>query len=112
MEFMLRKYSSIAGLVLLTLSIFAEPIYAKDVHVSAYTRRDGTHVQSHYRSSPDGNFDNNWTTLGNVNPYTDEPGTLTSQRTNSAKATNATNATNATTGTYEDDGESDPDFDL
>lgn len=106
MEFMLRKYSSIAGLVLLTLSIFAEPIYAKDVHVSAYTRSDGTHVQSHYRSAPDGNFDNNWSTLGNVNPYTGEPGTLTSPGTNAAKATAAT------TGTYEDDGESDPDYDL
>ncbi|WP_223448219.1 hypothetical protein [Pseudomonas sp. BF-R-19] len=101
---MLHKYSFIAGLVLVALSTFAEPIYAKDVHVRAYTRSDGTHVQAHYRSAPDGNFDNNWSTLGNVNPYTGEPGTLTSQRTDTAKAVAAD--------TYEDDGESDPDYDL
>jgi len=32
-------------------------------------------VQPHYRSAPDGNFYNNWSTKGNVNPYTGVPGT-------------------------------------
>lgn len=41
--------------------------------------------------------------IGNVNPYTDEPGTLTSQHTDTAEAA----ADN-----FEDDGESDPDYDL
>ena len=105
---MFQKYSLIVGLVSLVLGVFAEQIYAKDVYVSAYTRSDGTHVQAHYRSAPDGEFDNNWSTLGNVNPYTNEPGTLTSQYGVTAK----TAATETETETLEDDGESDPDYDL
>ena len=45
------------------------------VHVRGYTKSNGTYVAPHYRSAPDGNFGNNWSTLGNVNPYTGEPGT-------------------------------------
>lgn len=101
---MLQKFSVLAGFVLTALSFFAESIYAQDVHVRAYTRSDGTQVQAHYRSAPDGNFDNNWSTLGNVNPYTGEPGTLTSQHTGTAKEAAADN--------FEDDGESAPDYDL
>lgn len=48
------------------------------VSVRGYTRSDGTHVQAHVRSAPDGRFGNNWSTRGNVNPYTLESGTLTS----------------------------------
>lgn len=47
-----------------------------DVHVRGYYRSNGTYVQPHYRSAPDGVFSNNWTTLGNVNPYTGEAGHL------------------------------------
>ena len=45
------------------------------VRVKGYTRKDGTYVAPHYRSGPDGNFYNNWSTKGNVNPYTGKPGT-------------------------------------
>lgn len=58
-----------AVLVLLALAAVAQ------VHVRGYVRRDGTYVQPHYRSNPDGNFNNNWSTKGNINPYTGEPGT-------------------------------------
>lgn len=44
------------------------------VRVRGYTKRDGTYVQPHLRSSKDGNFNNNWSTKGNYNPYTGEPG--------------------------------------
>src|SRR5262245_35397727 len=37
------------------------------VKVRGYTRKDGTYVRPHYRSKPDGVFENNWTTYGNVN---------------------------------------------
>ena len=40
------------------------------VKVSGYTRKDGTYVQPHYRSNPDGNPYNNWSYPGNINPYT------------------------------------------
>ena len=48
-----------------------------DVRVKGYTRKDGTYVNPHYRSNPDGNFYNNWSTVGNVNPYTGKIGTKT-----------------------------------
>jgi len=56
------------------------PAYARGggaVHVRGYYKKNGTYVQPHYRSSPDGNFWNNWSTTGNVNPYTGQPGTKT-----------------------------------
>lgn len=46
---------------------------AVDVH--GYFRKDGTYVPSHKRTAPDARSDNNWTTVGNVNPYTGKPGT-------------------------------------
>jgi hypothetical protein len=45
------------------------------VHVDSYVRKDGTHVKGHYRSAADGNFANNWSTKGNVNPHTGVAGT-------------------------------------
>jgi hypothetical protein len=46
-----------------------------DVYVHGYYRSNGTYVQPHYRSDPDGNFWNNWSTYPNVNPYTGSVGT-------------------------------------
>jgi len=46
----------------------------KAVAVKGYTKADGTYVAPHLRSAPDGNFNNNWSTKGNVNPYTGEAG--------------------------------------
>ena len=45
-----------------------------DVYVQGYTKQDGTNVPPHYRSDPDGNPNNNWSTEGNVNPHTGQPG--------------------------------------
>ena len=45
------------------------------VGVRGYFKKDGTYVAPHNRSAPDGDFDNNWTTKGNTNPYTGEDGT-------------------------------------
>lgn len=45
------------------------------VDVSGYFRKDGTYVPPHKRTAPDASVDNNWTTVGNVNPYTGKPGT-------------------------------------
>jgi hypothetical protein len=46
-----------------------------DVYVRGYFRANGSYVQPHYRSNPDGNFYNNWSTYPNVNPYTGQMGT-------------------------------------
>lgn len=48
-----------------------------DVSVKGYYKSNGTYVEPHYRSSPNDTKSDNWTTKGNVNPYTDEEGTKT-----------------------------------
>lgn len=40
-----------------------------DVYVRDHFRSNGTYVGAHYRSNPDGNRSNNWSTSGNYNPY-------------------------------------------
>ena len=49
-------------------------VYA-DVYVKGYFKSNGTYVQPHYRSNPDGLFFNNFSTWGNTNPYTGQLGT-------------------------------------
>ncbi|OEZ54856.1 MULTISPECIES: hypothetical protein [unclassified Duganella] len=44
-------------------------------HVGGYTKKDGTQVAAHDRSTKDGTKDNNWSTKGNVNPETGKAGT-------------------------------------
>lgn len=45
------------------------------VDVRGYTRKDGTYVQPHKRSSPNSTTYDNWSTRGNINPYTGKMGT-------------------------------------
>ena len=49
--------------------------YSAPVHVSGYTKRDGTYVQPHYQTAPDSTKVNNWSSKPNVNPYTGQEGT-------------------------------------
>lgn len=46
------------------------------VSVNGYVRKDGTYVPPHHRSSPDGSFYNNWSTVGNINPFTGKSGSV------------------------------------
>jgi hypothetical protein len=69
------KLMFLATTFLLSPSFCAPFVCLADVHVSGYTRKDGGYVQPHYRTSPDGDFRNNWTTFGNINPHTGELGT-------------------------------------
>ena len=64
--------------VILFAACFCIQAAHSQVRVRGYTRKDGTYVAPHYRSAPDGNFRNNWSTSGNVNPYTGRVGTRTS----------------------------------
>jgi hypothetical protein len=48
---------------------------AAQVHVRGYTKRDGTYVAPHERSAPNHTMLDNYSTKGNVNPYTGKPGT-------------------------------------
>jgi hypothetical protein len=59
-------------------SRYYDPTYRPAVgehYVNGYFRLDGTYVHGHYRTNPDNSFYNNWSTKGNVNPYTGKVGT-------------------------------------
>ena len=43
--------------------------------VQSHVRRNGTVVQGHFRTNPDKSYSNNWSSKGNVNPYTGRKGT-------------------------------------
>ena len=66
----MKKFS----LALIAISV-ARPAHA-DHWVHAYTRKDGTYVQGHMQSDPNGTKLDNYSTRGNVNPYTGRPGTV------------------------------------
>jgi hypothetical protein len=51
-------------------------------NVHGYVRKDGTYVEPHRQSNSDHNFNNNWSTKGNQNPYTGKEGTQAEPPTN------------------------------
>jgi hypothetical protein len=55
-------------------TVFAPEALACDTYVSGYTRSNGTHVSGHYRSCANNTTSDNWSTRGNYNPYTGQPG--------------------------------------
>ena len=69
----MKKWSAIIGMVVGL--VIATTAMAGDVFVRGYTRSDGTYVRPHYRTSPNSTTLDNWSTRGNVNPYTGQPGT-------------------------------------
>lgn len=44
-------------------------------YASGYARRDGTQVQSYHATNPNGSALDNYSTRGNINPYTGQSGT-------------------------------------
>ena len=47
-----------------------------DTYHRGYMRHDGTYVQPHYQSAPNHSRLDNYSTQGNVNPYTGSSGTV------------------------------------
>ncbi|WP_207209596.1 hypothetical protein [Flavobacterium sp. 140616W15] len=62
--------------LLLSVFFIYSNSFAQDVWVNGYTRTNGTIVQDHYRTNRDQTVNNNFTTIGNTNPYTGAVGTL------------------------------------
>lgn len=59
----MKKYLILGALGLLLSTSAEARSYSSgpsDVHVSGYTRNDGTYVSEHYRSAPDRDKDNNY----------------------------------------------------
>jgi len=67
---------AILATALACLSIATSTISFADEFVRGYVRKDGTYVQPHYRSSPNRSTLDNYSTRGNVNPYTGERGSV------------------------------------
>jgi hypothetical protein len=59
----------LAGLVLLTFASAASAEY-----VQGYIKRDGTYVPGYFRSQANGTKIDNYSSKGNLNPYTGEKG--------------------------------------
>jgi len=55
--------------------LFVSNAWGGDVYVRGYTKKDGTYVQPHYRTSPNSTKSDNYSTKGNYNPYTGKEGT-------------------------------------
>jgi hypothetical protein len=83
----MRKWLFILMISLMPCMVFSQ------VHVKGYYKSNGTYVQPHMRSNPDGNQYNNWSTKGNVNPYTGKEGTKNVDNSNNS-TTNTNNSTN------------------
>ncbi len=61
-------------LVLFGVLAFVSSAAVADTYVNGYTRSNGTHVQGHYRSDANHTKSDNWSSSGNVNPYTGQHG--------------------------------------
>lgn len=58
---------------LLTLNM---NLFAGSTYVKPYIRKDGTFVNGYYRTAPNSNRSDNYSTQGNYNPYTGKRGTV------------------------------------
>ncbi len=87
----MKNYLSIALLALTSMTFGA-------VHVNGYTNNNGTYVAPHYRSDPNGTKCDNWSTKGNVNPYTGKSGTISH---NECFGCDQTNVSSYSQSTYE-----------
>jgi hypothetical protein len=67
----MRRMTMLGALLLLTASLAA----ASDVYHRGYTNRNGTYVQPHYQTAPNGTRSDNYSTQGNLNPHTGQWGT-------------------------------------
>lgn len=62
------------NIIILVTLLTSSSVFA-DSFVSGYFKRNGIYVQPHFRSSPDISTFNNYSSWGNINPYTGKWGT-------------------------------------
>lgn len=61
---------------IISLLILTAGTASAQVHVNGYTKKDGTYVAPHERTAPNSTKADNYSTQGNVNPYTGKEGTV------------------------------------
>jgi len=69
----MKKTIMIVTAIMLTTVSYSQ---AYDTYVNGYTSNNGTYVQPYYRTAPDSNRFNNYSSQGNVNPYNGRIGTV------------------------------------
>lgn len=62
--------------IIFTMVLFVAAPALADEYVNGYYRHDGTYVPPHHQTAPNGNPYDNYSTRGNVNPYTGQAGTI------------------------------------
>lgn len=80
---MSQKFIAFKSLILIFIfAFFCFTLFSQTnpnhVWVEGYIRKDGTSVRGHFRTAPNHTNVDNFSTLGNVNPYTGELGTIRS----------------------------------
>ena len=67
----MKKLIYTIAILMFTLISFAQT----STYVNGYTRSNGTYVQGYYRTTPNSSRNDNYSTVGNTNPYTGTSGT-------------------------------------
>ena len=75
--------------IALTFLVLSSVEANADTWVNGYTKSNGTYVSGHFRSSPNNTRSDNWSSQGNVNPYTGRVGTRSSSSFGSTKPRNS-----------------------
>jgi hypothetical protein len=63
----------IVGSVLVSFCLSSTIAFA-DTYVQGHMRKDGSYVQGHYKTEANNTKLDNYSTRGNINPYTSKPG--------------------------------------
>ena len=67
----MKKLIFAVALLIVSLCSYAQ----SSTYVNGYTRSNGTYVQGYYRTTPNSTRNDNYSTIGNINPYTGVAGT-------------------------------------
>jgi hypothetical protein len=70
----MKKFLIFFLLATFSFSSFSQSKSSSDVYVKSYTRSNGTVVKGYYRTAPNSTNRDNFSTRGNVNPYTGQAG--------------------------------------
>lgn len=71
---MIKKIFALLFILFMCLGYVFAQTNPNHVRVSGYTRKDGTYVQPYFRTAPNSTNRDNFSTKGNINPYTGKAG--------------------------------------
>ncbi len=72
----MNNMRKILCLLIVFVFLLSSVYYAKTVNVKGSVTKSGVYRQPHHRTSPNKTKMDNWSTKGNINPYTGKEGTV------------------------------------